>query len=148
MDVKKKWRSAYFIGHERHKVFWGIFIVMMGVSPSNFVVVTFFLTSIQKGYFLRWLLRCYRCLMAESAVLVVFDIRLQASSRISIRNRLYEQNDTAFKLHKWKLSFPLPLTWFVWNFHWYRLWSLSVLHEAGFDPHLLLCVRDFHSTKQ
>ena len=76
-----------FIGHEQQKLFWGIIIFIRRVPPSNFAVVTFFLTSLRKGYLLRRRLKRYRLLMEESALLVVFDIRLQASSRIPMRNR-------------------------------------------------------------
>ena len=72
-----------FIGHERQKLFRGIIIF----PPSNFVVVTFLLTSFWKDYFLRRRRKRYRLLMEEIAVLMAFDIRLQASSRISMRNR-------------------------------------------------------------
>ena len=72
------------IGHERHELFWGIFNFIMGVSPSHFVVVTLLLT---KGLFLTSTTQTLPILMAEIAVLMDFYIRLQASSRISMRNR-------------------------------------------------------------
>ena len=75
------------IGHERQKLFWGIIIFIRRVPPSNFVVVTFLLTSLRQGYFLRRRLKRYRLLMAEIAVLMVFDIRLHASSQIAMQNR-------------------------------------------------------------
>ena len=59
-----------FIGHERQKLFWGIFIFIRRVAPSNLVVVTFLLTSLRRGYFLRRRLKRYRLLMAEIAVLM------------------------------------------------------------------------------
>ena len=59
----------------------------MGVSPSNFIVVSFLLTSLRKDYFSRQRLRRYRFLMVEFAALLVLNIRLPASSRISMRNR-------------------------------------------------------------
>ena len=77
-----------FIGHERQKLILGIIIFIRRFPPSNLVVLTSLLTSLRMGYLLRRRLRRYRLLMAEIAVLVVFDIRLQASSRISMRNRL------------------------------------------------------------
>ena len=40
-----------FIGHERQKLFWGIFIFIRRVSPSNLVVVTF-LQTLSKWLFL------------------------------------------------------------------------------------------------
>ena len=49
----------------------------------KYVVVTFLLTSLRKGYFLRR----YRRLMASIALLMVFNIQLQASSRIPMQNR-------------------------------------------------------------
>ena len=69
------------IGHERQKPFLGIIIFIRRVPPSNFVVVTFLLTSLRKGYFLRRRLKRYRVLMAKFALLIVFFIyiRLQAS---------------------------------------------------------------------
>ena len=86
MDVMQKMTFCVFIGHERQKLFWGIIIFIRRVPPSNFVVVTFLLTSLRKCYFLRRLLKRYRLLMAEIALLMfVFYIRLQASSRISMR---------------------------------------------------------------
>ena len=72
----EKMTFCVFIGHERQKQFWG-FIFISRVPPSNVVVVTF----------LRRRLKRYRLLMEEIAVLMVFDIWLQASSRISMRNR-------------------------------------------------------------
>ena len=87
IDVMKKMMFCVFLGHKRQKLFWGI---RRGPS-SNFVVVIFLLTSLRNGYFLRRRLKCYRLLMEEITVLTVFDIRLQASSRISMRNRfLYD----------------------------------------------------------
>ena len=83
----EKMTFCVFVGHERHKLFWGIFIFIRRVPQSNLVVVTSLLTSFRKGYFLRRRLKRYRLLMAEIAVLMVFDIRLHASSRISMRNR-------------------------------------------------------------
>ena len=91
--VLKYWRNekmtlCVLIGHERQTLFWGIFIFIRRVPPSNLVVVTFLLTSLRNGYFLRRGPQRYRLLMAEIAVLIVFYIRLHASSRISMRNRL------------------------------------------------------------
>ena len=37
------------IGHEPQKLFWGIFIFIRRVPPSNLVVVTFLLTSLRKA---------------------------------------------------------------------------------------------------
>ena len=87
MDVLIKVTFCVFIGHELQKLFWNIIIFIMRVLPSNFVVVTFLLTSLRKGYFLRRRLKRYRLLMETIAVLMLFDSRLQASSRISMRNR-------------------------------------------------------------
>ena len=72
------------MSQERHKPFLGMFIFIMGVSPSNFVVVSFLLTSLRKGYFLRQRIRRYRFLKAGTAVLLVLNILLPASTRISI----------------------------------------------------------------
>ena len=47
----------------------------------------FLLTSLRKDYFLRRRIQRYRFLMAEIPVLLVLDIRLPASSRISMRNQ-------------------------------------------------------------
>ena len=46
MDVmKKKMTFCAFVGHERYKLFWSIFIVIVGVPPSSFVIVSFLFTS-------------------------------------------------------------------------------------------------------
>ena len=83
----EKMTFCVIIGHERQKLFWGIKIFIRRVPPSNCVVVTFLLTSFRKGYFLCRRLKRHRLLMAEIAVLMVFDIRLQTSRRIAMRNR-------------------------------------------------------------
>ena len=83
----EKMMFCVFIGHEGQNLFWGIFIFIRRVAPSNLVVVTSLLTSLRKDFFLRRRLKRYRLLMAEIADLMVFDIRLQASSRISMPNR-------------------------------------------------------------
>ena len=83
----EKMTFCVFIGHERQKLFWGMFIFIRRVPPSNLVILTNMLASFRKGYFLRRRLKRYLLLMAEIAVLMVFDIRLHASSRISLRNR-------------------------------------------------------------
>ena len=86
-----KMTFCVFMSQERHKPFLGMFIFIMGVSPSNFVVVSFLLTSLRKGYFLRQRIRRYRFLKAGTAVLLVLNILLLVSTRISIRNRfLYD----------------------------------------------------------
>ena len=38
---KKEMTLSVFMSHERHKHFWGILIFIMGVSPSDSVVVSF-----------------------------------------------------------------------------------------------------------
>ena len=87
----KNMTFCIFIGHERQKLFWSIIIVIRRVPPSNFVVVTCLLTSLRKGYHLRRRLKRYRRLMAAMAVLMLFYIRLQVSSQISMWNRfLYD----------------------------------------------------------
>ena len=85
----EKMMFSVFIGHERQKLFRGIIIFIRRVPPSNFVVVTFLLTSLWKGYFLRRRLKRCWLLMAEIDVLMLlfFYIRFQASSRVSMRNR-------------------------------------------------------------
>ena len=83
----KKVTFCVFVDHEWQKLFRGINFFIRRVLPSNFVVVTFLLTSLRKGYFLRRRLKRYRLLIEKIAVLMLFDIRLQASSRISMRNR-------------------------------------------------------------
>ena len=85
--LKKKKKNDVFVGTERQKLFWGIIIFIRRVPPSNLVVVTFLLISLRKGYFLRRRLKRYRFLMAEIAVLMVFDIRFHDSRRNSMRNR-------------------------------------------------------------
>ena len=92
----EKMTFCIFIGQERQKLFWGIFIFIRRVPPSNLVVVTFLLTSLRKRYFLRRRLNRYRLLMAEIAVLMVFDIRLHASSLISARNRFVYDGRVSF----------------------------------------------------
>ena len=77
------------MSQERHKPFLGMFIFIMGVSPSNFVVVSFLLTSLRKGYLLRQRIRRYLFLKAGTAVLLVLTILLQASTGISLRNRFF-----------------------------------------------------------
>ena len=66
-----------FMSQERHKPFLCMLIFIMGVSPSNFVVVSFLLTSLRKGYFLRQRIRRYRFLKAGTAVLLVLNILLR-----------------------------------------------------------------------
>ena len=86
-----KMTFSVFMSQERHKPFLGMFIFIMGVFPSNFVVVSFLLTSLRKGYFLRQRIGRYRFLKAGTAVLLVLNILLPASTRISMRNRfLYD----------------------------------------------------------
>ena len=75
------------MSQERHKPILGMFIFIMGVSPSNFAVVSFLFTSLRKGYFLRQRIRRYRFLKAGTAVLLDLNILLPASTRISMRNR-------------------------------------------------------------
>ena len=41
-----------FMSQERHKPFLGMLIFIMGVSPSNFVVVSFFVNVFKKELFL------------------------------------------------------------------------------------------------
>ena len=86
MDVMKKVTFCIFIGHKRQKLFWGTIIVIRRVLPSNFVIVTFLLTSLRKVYSLRRLLKHYWLLMEKIAVLILFCIRLQASSWISMQS--------------------------------------------------------------
>ena len=49
--------------------------------------MTFLLSFLHKGCFSRRQLKRYRLLMEEISVFMFFDIRLQALSRISMRNR-------------------------------------------------------------
>ena len=42
----------YFIGHKRHKLFWGIFIFMTGFPPSIFCCCYFLADVLSKGLFL------------------------------------------------------------------------------------------------
>ena len=86
-----KMTFCVFMSQESHKPFLGMFIFITGVSPSNFVVVSFLLTSLRKGYLLRQRIRRYRFLKAGTAVLLVLSILLPASTRISMQNRfLYD----------------------------------------------------------
>ena len=77
-----------FIGHQRYKFFLTIFIFIVGVPVSSFVVLCFLLTSLGKDYFLRRRLQRYQFSMVEIEVLLVLNIPLPASSRILKRNRL------------------------------------------------------------
>ena len=65
-DRNAKMTFCVFMSQERHKPFLAMFIFIIGVSPSNFVV-SFLLTSLQKDYFLRQRLRRYRFLKAGTA---------------------------------------------------------------------------------
>ena len=47
----KKMLFCAFVGHERYKLLWNIFNVIVGVPPSSFVIVSFLLTSLRKDYF-------------------------------------------------------------------------------------------------
>ena len=89
-----------------NKSFTGIFSFIMGVPPSNFVVVSFLLTPLQKDYFLRQRLQCYRFLIAEIAVSLVLDIGLRASSRIAMRNRFVY--DGWIRLQQYYTDVSLP----------------------------------------
>ena len=51
MDEMQKMTFCVFMSHEHQKPFLGIFIFIMGVAPSNFVVVSFLLTFFTKGLF-------------------------------------------------------------------------------------------------
>ena len=66
-----KMTFCVFMSEERHKPFLGMFIFIMGVSPLNFVGVSFLLTSLRKSYFLRQRIRRYRFLKAGTAALLV-----------------------------------------------------------------------------
>ena len=65
MDEMRKWRFEFLWFKNAISLFYGMFIFIMGVSPSNFVIVSFFLTSLRKGYFLRQRIRRYRFLKWE-----------------------------------------------------------------------------------
>ena len=60
MQKKKKITFCVFMSHERRKPFLGIFVFVMGDSPSNFAIVSFLLTSLRKDYLLRRRLGRYR----------------------------------------------------------------------------------------
>ena len=77
-----KMTFCVFMSQERLKPFLGMLIFIMGVSPSNFVVVSFLLTSLRKSYFLRQRIRRYRFLKAGTAVLLVLNILLPASTAV------------------------------------------------------------------
>ena len=82
-----KMTFCVFIGHERKKLLGASLFSLGETLRQNLVVVIFLPTSLRKGYFLRRRLKRYQLLIAEIAVWMVFDIRLHASSRISMRNR-------------------------------------------------------------
>ena len=100
----KKWHSAFSLVTNYKSYLRNHYFHLE--SPSITFCLTFVLTSLRKGYFLYWRLRRYRLLMAEIAVLMVFDIRLQASSRISMQNR--------FVYDEYNFS-SIMLTFFYWN---------------------------------
>ena len=50
MDVMQTMTFCVFMGQELHNPFLGIFIFIMEVSPSNFVVVSLLLTSLRNSY--------------------------------------------------------------------------------------------------
>ena len=52
MDVMKKMTFCVFIGHERKKLFGGIFIFIKRVSPSEFSRCDFLANFLTKGLFL------------------------------------------------------------------------------------------------
>ena len=64
--------SSVFIGDEQQKLFWGIFIFVRRIPPSNLVVVTLLLTFLRKSCFFRRRHKRYRLLMAEITVLMGF----------------------------------------------------------------------------
>ena len=83
--------------------------------------MTFSLTSLRKGYFLRRRLKRYRLLMAEIALSMAFDIRLHASSRNSMRTRFVY--DDGYHFSRIMLTFfiatsplrtPAPLRKHMW----------------------------------
>ena len=78
------WSSIYIYWSRTTKTVLRHHYFIRRVIRSNFVVVTFLLISLRKGHFKR-----YWFLMAEIALFMVFDIRLQASSCISMRNRWF-----------------------------------------------------------
>ena len=49
----EKMTFCIFVGHKRHKLFWGIFIFIMGVPQLSFLVASFLLTSLRQDYLLR-----------------------------------------------------------------------------------------------
>ena len=44
----KKMTFSAFVGHERYKLFWSLFIAIVGVLLSSFVIVSFLLTSYER----------------------------------------------------------------------------------------------------
>ena len=47
----EKMTFCIFMGHEWRKLFLCIFIFIIGVPPSSFIVVSFLLMSLRKDYF-------------------------------------------------------------------------------------------------
>ena len=72
------------MSHERRKRFLGIFIFIMGVK---FCCCEFLVNVFTKGLFLTSTTPILQILMVEFALLLVLNIQLPGSSRISIRNR-------------------------------------------------------------
>ena len=83
MDVIKKWRSALLLVTNNKNCFGASLVFIRRVPPSNLSLWRFLLTSLRKGYFLCRRCKRYPLLIEEIAILMVFDIRLQASSRNS-----------------------------------------------------------------
>ena len=105
----EKMTFCAFIGREQQKLFWGIILFIRRVPPSNFVVVTFLLTSLRKGYFLRRRLKRYRLLMEKIAVLMVFDIRLQM-----MYGYMFSSIMLTFFTEMSPLRTPVPLQMNMW----------------------------------
>ena len=116
-----KMTFCVFMSQERHKPFSGMFIFIMGVSPSDFAVVNFLLTSLRKGYYLRQRIRRYRFLKAGTAVLLFYyQLLPEFQCEIDfcmmdgwIRFYQYNANVSLPKRHHWErqLHFESSFGW-------------------------------------
>ena len=86
MDVMKK-DVLRFIGHERQKLFGGIFIFIRRVPLSNLVVLTFVTKPLRKCYFLRRRLKRYRLFLWRKLLFwwfLIFHCKLLAEFQCGI----------------------------------------------------------------
>ena len=87
MDEMQKMTFCVFMSHERRKPFLGHFYFHYGSLSIKCCCCEFLVNVFTKGLFLTSTTPTLLNLMAEFAVSLVLNIRLPASSRISMRNR-------------------------------------------------------------